>query len=93
MIKSFRGKEAARIWAGERIRRFPPQLQKIARRKLRMLNNARTLDDLGVPPGNRLEMLRGDRAGSYSIRINNQWRICFMWRDGNALDVELVDYH
>ncbi len=93
MIKSFRGKEAERIWIGEGVRRFPSQLQKIARRKLRMLNSARTLDDLGVPPGNRLEMLRGDRAGSYSIRINNQWRICFIWRDGDALDVEIVDYH
>jgi proteic killer suppression protein len=93
MIKSFRGKEAERIWAGEGIRRFTPQLQKIARRKLRMLNNARTLDGLGVPPGNRLEMLRGDRAGIYSIRINNQWRICFIWRNGDALDVEMVYYH
>jgi proteic killer suppression protein len=93
MIKSFRGKETERIWTGEGVRRFPSQLQKIARRKLRMLNSARTLDDLSVPPGNRLEMLSGDRAGSYSIRINNQWRICFAWRNGDALDVEIVDYH
>jgi proteic killer suppression protein len=93
MIKSFCGKEAQGIWAGDGVRRFPPHLQKIARRKLRMLNNARTLDDLRVPPGNRLEMLRGDRAGSYNIRINNQWRICFIWRNRDALDVELVDYH
>jgi len=93
MIKSFRGKETERIWSGAGVRRFPPELQKLARRKLRMLNNARTLDDLRIPPGNRLEMLRGDRAGSYSVRINNQWRICFRWSNGDALEVEIVDYH
>ena len=93
MIKSFLGKEAQRIWSGEGIRRFPPELQKISRRKLRMLNNARTLDDLRLPPGNRLETLHGDRAGRYSIRINDQWRICFVWSNGDALDVEIVDYH
>ena len=93
MIKSFRGKEAQRIWLGEGVRRFPPELQKISRRKLRMLNNARTLDDLRLPPGNRLEMLHGDRAGQCSIRINIQWRICFVWNNGDALDVEIVDYH
>jgi proteic killer suppression protein len=93
MIKGFRDGEAERIWRGDRVRRFAPELQKIARRKLRMLNNARILDDLRVPPGNRLEALRGNRAGQHSIRINEQWRICFVWRDGNALDVEIVDYH
>ena len=93
MIRSFRGKDAERIWSGEGVRRFAADLQKRSRRKLRMLNNARTLDDLRIPPGNRLEMLHGDRAGQYSIRINEQWRICFVWRDGDAADVEIVDYH
>jgi proteic killer suppression protein len=93
MIEGFRDRDAERIWRGEGVRRFAPELQKIARRKLRMLNNARILDDLRVPPGNRLEALRGNRAGQHSIRINEQWRICFVWRDGNALDVEIVDYH
>ncbi|MEA3273822.1 MAG: type II toxin-antitoxin system RelE/ParE family toxin [Pseudomonadota bacterium] len=93
MIKSFRGKHAQWIWSGEGVRRFPPDLQKIARRKLRMLNNARALDDLRIPPGNRLERLRGDRTDQYSIRLNDQWRICFVWSNGDALDVEIVDYH
>ena len=93
MIKSFRGKEAQRIWFGESVRRFPPALQKISRRKLRMLNNARTLEDLRLPPGNRLEILYGDRAGQYSIRINIQWHICFVWSNGDVLEVEIVDYH
>jgi proteic killer suppression protein len=93
MIKGFRDRDAERIWRGEGVRRFAPELQKIARRKLRMLNNARILHDLRVPPGNRLEALRGSRAGEHSIRINEQWRMCFVWRDGNALDVEIVDYH
>jgi toxin HigB-1 len=93
MIKGFRDKDAKRIWRGECVRRFAPDLQRIARRKLRMLNNARILDDLRVPPGNRLEALRGDRAGQHSLRINDQWRICFVWCDGDVLDVEIVDYH
>ena len=93
MIKGFRDKDAERIWCGEGARRFALALQKIARRKLRMLNNARILDDLRAPPGNRLEALHGDRAGQHSIRINDQWRICFVWRDGDVLDVEIVDYH
>jgi len=93
MIQGFRDRDAERIWRGEGVRRFAPELQQIARRKLRMLNSARILDDLRVPPRNRLEVLRGNRAGQHSIRINDQWRICFVWRDGNALDVEIVDYH
>jgi proteic killer suppression protein len=68
-------------------------MQRVARRKLRMLNNAGTLSDLQVPPGNRLELLRGDRAGQYSIRINERWRVCFRWSGGDALDVEMTDYH
>jgi proteic killer suppression protein len=93
MIKGFRDTYAERIWRGEGVRRFALDLQRIARRKLRMLNNARILDDLRVPPGNRLEALHGDRAGQHSIRINDQWRICFIWRDGDVHDVEIVDYH
>jgi proteic killer suppression protein len=68
-------------------------IQEVARRKLRMLNNAQTLTDLQAPPNNRLEALKGDRVGEHSIRINRQWRLCFIWQDGNALDVEIVDYH
>ena len=93
MIKSFRGKEPRKIWQGQRSRRLPQDIQQVARRKLRMLNNARSLKDLRVPPANRLEVLRGQRAGQYSIRINDQWRICFVWNKGDALDVEIVDYH
>ena len=79
--------------AGQRSRRLPQDIQPLSRRKLRMLNNARSLDDLRIPPANRLERLKGDRAGQYSIRINDQWRICFVWKQGDALDVEIVDYH
>jgi proteic killer suppression protein len=93
MIKSFHGKETEKIWAGQRSRRLPQAIQQLARRKLRMLNNAHSLDDLRIPPANRLERLKGDRAGQYSIRINDQWRICFIWKRGDALDVEIVDYH
>lgn len=93
MISGFRDKTTERIWGGEGDRRLPSEVQKIARRKLRMLNNARSLEDLRIPPANRLESLRGDRAGQYSIRINRQWRICFVWSDGHADAVEIVDYH
>ena len=93
MIKSFQGKETGKIWAGQRSQRLPQDIQPLSRRKLRMLNNARSLDDLRIPPANRLERLKGDRAGQYSIRINDQWRICFVWKQGIALDVEIVDYH
>lgn len=92
MIRNFDDKEAEKIWAGTGSR-LPVDIQQVARRKLRMLNNAATLDDLRVPPANRLEALKGDRKGQYSIRINDQWRICFHWREGDAHDVEIVDYH
>ena len=93
MIKSFQSKETARIFARLRSTRLPQDIQQVSYRKLRMLNNAVTLDDLRVPPANRLEKLSGDRAGQYSIRINDQWRICFEWIDGDAYNVEIVDYH
>jgi len=93
MIKSFRDKETEKIYNRRRSRRLPPDIQHVALRKLRMLNNSRTLRDLLAPPSNRLEKLSGDRAGQYSIRINDQWRICFEWHDGDVYDVEVVDYH
>ena len=93
MIAGFKDKEAERIWHGEFSRRLPQEIQQIARRKLRMLNAARTLMDLRVPPANRLEALKGGRAGQFSIRINDQWRICFRFAAGQATDVEIVDYH
>jgi proteic killer suppression protein len=93
MIKGFREKEAERIWWGKVSKRLPRSIQDTARRKLRMLNNAQSLQDLKVPPANRLEALRGDRRGEHSIRINQQWRVCFRWRDGHAHDVSIVDYH
>jgi toxin HigB-1 len=93
MIVSFRNDETATIWSGRRSRRLPGDIQAPALRKLRLLNNAKRLDDLRVPPGNRLEALRGNRAGQYSIRINDQWRICFVWKDNHAHQVEIVDYH
>ena len=93
MIKGFRSKETEKIWRGEVSRRLPQNIQAMARRKLRMLNNARRLEDLRIPPANRLEALKGDRAGQHSIRINDQWRICFVWIDGDATDVEITDYH
>jgi len=85
--------ECEKVWHGEFSRRLPQDIQAVARRKLRMLNNAVTLDDLRIPPSNRLEALRGDRKGQHSIRINDQWRICFVWQNGNAEEVEIVDYH
>lgn len=93
MIRTFTDKEAEKIWQGTPSRKLPTGIQQVARRKLRMLNNAATLDDLRVPPANRLEALKGNRKGQHSIRINNQWRICFQWKEGDALDVEIVDYH
>ncbi len=93
MIVSFKDKEAERIWYGERSRRLPQEIQEVARRKLRMLNAARTVIDLRIPPANRLEALKGNRSGQYSIRINDQWRVCFRFADGQASDVEIVDYH
>jgi len=93
MIKSFRKKETEKIWQGQRSRRLPGNIQQVARRKLRMLNNARALKDLRIPPANRLETLHGQRVGQHSIRINDQWRICFIWDQGDVFDVEIVDYH
>ena len=93
MIRSFGSPETDRIFGLQRSRRLPNDIQQVALRKLRMLNNARTLQDLRSPPANRLEKLVGDRLGQHSIRINDQWRICFKWRDGDACEVEIVDYH
>ena len=93
MCYHFRASETERIWRGEVSRRLPIEIQTVARRKLRMLNNAVSLQDLRVPPANRLEALRGNRKGQHSIRVNDQYRICFVWRLGGAEDVEIVDYH
>jgi len=93
MIRSFRCRETEGIWRGERSRKFPGDMQDRALRKLRQLDASTTLDDLRNPPGNRLEALKGDRKGQWSIRINDQWRVCFRWSDGEASDVEIVDYH
>ena len=93
MIRSFRDKETERIWRRQRVRQLDDGTQRITLRKLLILDAAEVLGDLKVPPGNRLEKLKGDRAGSYSIRVNQQWRICFNWSDTGAEDVELIDYH
>ena len=93
MIVSFRDKETERLWQLGRSRRLPADLQLLAFKKLAILNAAVTLDNLKVPPGNQLEALRGNRVGQYSIRVNDQYRVCFVWRDGNAFEVEIVDYH
>ena len=93
MITSFRDEATESIWNGDFTKKLPNQIQAVARRKLRMLNNARRIDDLRIPPNNRLEALSGNRAGQYSIRINDQWRICFVWLDGHADHVEVCDYH
>ncbi|QVL49834.1 MAG: type II toxin-antitoxin system RelE/ParE family toxin [Thiocapsa sp.] len=93
MIKSFADKETAALFAGKRVKRWGPDLMRQAQRKLAMLNRAGSLDDLRMPPGNRLETLSGDRDGQCSIRINDQWRLCFEWREGQAWNVLIVDYH
>jgi proteic killer suppression protein len=93
MILGFRSEETRRVWDGGRSRRLPPHIQAPALRKLRLLAAAKRLEDLRVPPGNKLEVLRGSRAGQHSIRINDQWRICFRWTTGGPTDVEIVDYH
>jgi proteic killer suppression protein len=93
MIRSFKSKETEKVFNRERSQKLPSDIQQVALRKLRMLNRAGTLQDLRVPPANRLEKLAGDRAGQYSIRINDQWRICFDWDAGDAQNVEIVDYH
>ena len=93
MIRSFRGAETELVWQGIRSRKLPFDIQPVALRKLMMLHRARTLSDLRVPPANRLEPLKGKRSGQWSIRINRQWRVCFRWQEGDAHDVEIVDYH
>lgn len=93
MIQSFASAETEKIWSGRSSRKLPADIQAVALRKLRLLNQARVLDDLRVPPGNRLEALAGDRKGQHSIRINDQWRICFVWEKGGPANVEIADYH
>ena len=93
MIKTFACKETEKIFQGRFSRRLPQDIQRSGHVKLLMLNATPDLESLRIPPGNRLEALGGDRAGQHSIRINDQWRICFRWRDGNAFDVEITDYH
>lgn len=93
MIRSFADKESKLVWNGNRSRKLPAEIQQPARRKLRQLDAAGRLDDMAVPRGNRLEELKGDRKGTYSIRINDQWRLTFRWRDGDAHDVRIEDYH
>jgi toxin HigB-1 len=93
MIQSFADGETELIWQGRRSRKLASDMQTVALRKLRLLHAARVLADLRVPPGNRLEALKGDRAGQWSIRINDQWRICFVWEEGGPGRVEIVDYH
>lgn len=93
MIKTFRCKETEGIFNLVRSRKLPSDIQPVALRKLRLLNRSLTLEELRLPPANQLEKLRGDRTGQWSIRINNQWRICFEWHEGDAYNVEIVDYH
>lgn len=93
MIKSFKDRDAERLFHRKRVKRLGPDVQRLGLRKLRMLDAATTLEDLRIPPANRLEKLKGDRVGQHSIRINRQWRICFVWRSGDAYEVEIVDYH
>jgi proteic killer suppression protein len=93
VIKSFRNGETEKVYGRLYSKAFPREIQRIALRKLRMLNNARSPQDLRSPPGNRLEKLKGNRAGQSSIRVNDQWRICFVWRGSDAFEVEIADYH
>lgn len=93
MIVSFGNKDTEKIWEGERVKKLPNEVQEIGRRKLRMLNNAQTTMDLTIPPSNKLEKLKGNLKDYYSIRVNDQWRIIFKWNNGNAFEVEIVDYH
>jgi proteic killer suppression protein len=93
VIQDFRCQETEKIWKGKNSRRLPADIQRIALRKLTQLSAAEILNDLRVPPGNRLEALKGNRTGQHSIRINDQWRICFVWKNGHAQHVEIVDYH
>lgn len=93
MIVSFGSKETEKIWVGERVKKLPNEVQEIGRRKLRMLNNSQNIMDLTVPPSNKLEKLKGTLREYYSVRINDQWRIIFKWNNGNAFEVEIIDYH
>jgi proteic killer suppression protein len=93
VIRSFRGKGAEADWHRRYVKKLSPELSRLAYNKLILINAAETINDLRVPPGNRLEKLAGDRAGQYSVRVNDQWRICFTWSAGGAGNVELVDYH
>jgi len=93
MIKSFNSKETEKIWNGNFSKEYPNDIQDAARKKLRMLNNSYVISDLRIPPSNRLEKLQGDRVGQYSIRINNQWRVCFLWKNNDSYNVEITDYH
>lgn len=93
MIQSFGDKDTESIWNGTRVKNLPIEIQNIGRRKLRMLNNAQTINDLRIPPSNRLEKLSGDLDGFYSIRINDQWRIVFQWSEGQSDQVKILDYH
>lgn len=93
MIKTFGDKESEKIWNGTRSKKLPNEIQDVLRRKLRMLNNAQDVNDLRIPPANRLEKLKGDLEDYYRIRINNQWRIIFQWLNNDAYDVKIIDYH
>lgn len=93
MIRSFGSKDTERLWHRERVRSIDPRIHRVALRRLRQVGSAEVPDDLRVPPGHRLEALKGDRAGQHSIRINDQWRICFIWTDAGPEEVEIVDYH
>jgi proteic killer suppression protein len=93
VIKTFKDTQTRQFYQRQRSRKLPSDIQQVALRKLRMLNNALSINDLRVPPANRLEKLSGDREGQWSIRINDQWRICFEWQEGDAYNVEIVDYH
>ena len=93
MIQSFANKETAALFARRNVRKFSREVQRAGLRKLKQLDLAQTIEEMRNPPGNRLEQLSGDRAGKYSVRINKQWRVCFVWREGHAYEVEIVDYH
>jgi toxin HigB-1 len=93
VIRSFRDAATERLWSRRRVKGIDPRIERVALRKLAMLDAAEALEDLRIPPGNRLEALKGDRAGQHSIRINQQWRICFVWTAGGPEDVQIVDYH
>jgi proteic killer suppression protein len=93
MIKSFKSKETEKVWNGARSSKLPIEVQKVVRRKLRMINNSVDINDLRIPPSNRLERLTGNMKAYHSIRINDQWRIIFVWKQGHAFDVQIIDYH